>query len=330
MIVYVTLVIVSVLLVVVIYGSYLWYPIDQKLAVYTRTKANSNYEEQIIDLENIPKLKVIDGGLEEYDCSKPKFLGLEVGDYTEACFNACGGNGTVKLVTDTDQIYVDNVQLKPGYWCFKQTILPCNSKFGRLLISDAGAVCSSRFPNLIGGPSANEIVACQGSVYREAGQLLDHKDPKKVFHPETVDLTDENEMFEGKYRFECQYPNIYQRLLPNPFNRFVPIADPCVGTHPRLDSYYDLNQDACICNGKSQAFKCSLCPEIRISCIRDASLFTDSVQPCPDRSLISTECTGIDQATTRKNAPDLPVLNSLYKAYQQLNTPRDPGSLVLY
>lgn len=330
MIVYPIVVAVMVLVATVLYWAYLWFPVDQKLDAYVERQDVGRYEEQVVDLGSIPKVQIVDGNFENFDCDQPKFLGVEPKDYTSQCFNVCGGNGSVRLITDDDQIFVDGKQLRPGYWCFKQRLVDCNPKFGRLLASPNGVVCRPKFPNLVGGASANQVVACQHEGYREAGYLIDKLDPDLKFNLRTVKFSSEDErMPDGSFRFECRYPNIVQRLIDHPFNRLTPLADPCVAQYSAEGDQFDPANDTCKCNGRTTKSRCHRCPEVRISCLRDRSLFSDELQPCPDRSLLSTECTGLDQATNTKRAPlGLAVLEpqTLFTAYEKLATPRPKGT----
>lgn len=302
--IYPTTIIICILLIIVIYSFYFWSPVEKQMDAYIAERNDDTYDELITNLEDIPQIKIEDSGLEEFDCRQnPKFLGTENRDYTFQCYNICGGNGVVQQVHEGETIFINNKQLKPGYWCFAQKLIECNFRTGYIIATATGATCASKYPNLVGGPSATTISACSAPHYRSKGILLDRANGNKPFDPLSVNMTSEDEMINGLPRFHCRYPNVLERLIPHPLNPLVPVRDPCVDDYPKFNNYFDWNFDYCVCEGRepSRLAKCSRCNRDQNQCLRLNSKYSNEIQPCPDFLTDTVECTGVSNEKNKKD-----------------------------
>lgn len=156
-------------------------------------------------------------------------------EYTSAleltCKTACGSNGTVVQISDTDEYYHRGTRLSSGVWCI---INPpnCNLRTTYVVATLSGTTCRTKYPNLFGGSTGDRIVACSDAAYDTGGVLWDYSRNEAV-DPSTVEMTNEDELIaDGQYRFRCKFGDDQDgnAWLPHPMNRFHPLRDPCTNT----------------------------------------------------------------------------------------------------
>jgi hypothetical protein len=176
-------------------------------------------------------------------------------NYTSLCANTCGGAGRlVTIESDQDEYYVNGTKLGIGVWCTVRP-LPCNLKTGYVVASINSYVCRPKYPNMFGGPTATNILACNNDVYGATGsQLWDYKFNVAV-EPSTVIMTNENELLpDGEYRFRCKFGRDTNRnaYVANPLNRFHPMRNWCNKTvpsaHPDVQLKITSNPNTWICD----------------------------------------------------------------------------------
>lgn len=168
----------------------------------------------------------------------------------QSCLRLCGSTSKLVEVHETDEIYVNNKKLTPGFWC-TTLMTKCNLKTGYILATVNGVTCRTKYPNMFGGETCDEIIACNNSKYPTTGGVLFDYRRMEPVNTQTIQMNNENELLDDNrtFRFQCKYTSNY---LPHPLNRFHPIKNPCTKTiyrpHPDVQlKYINNNSWRCDC-----------------------------------------------------------------------------------
>lgn len=201
-------------------------------------------------------------GLPEYSsvvgCGGYKFISNK-NEYCD-CSKVCDSNDYVyKFFSKTDDFIVGNKKLFGGY-CIKQAYAKCNLNTSHAIIGKGGLVCISKFPEMLGGESGNQILVCNGKV---KDRLLDVE--YTTYFPNNVFMTGIDEkLSDGTFRFECfdsentiPLPsNVGTRLereenpcsLLDPLGKFNPVSMKC-----ECVNYLNNDEDG-ICSGTREGY----------------------------------------------------------------------------
>lgn len=279
------------------------------------TKLQNRELSQLINgnaLINLPGVELISNNAEinrlQNCTSTAVFLGRDPNvNYTSICHTRCGSNGQLLEVSETDEYYLNDIRLTPGFWC--TLIMPiCNMNTSKVLFTPNGYTCRSRFPRLFGGPTGSVIVACSDEFTNGgASQLWDNvlNEPVDV---NTVNISHEDELLpDGNFRFTCRYADDEQgnQLIPHPLSRFNPIRDYClIGTpFAHRSAHIEVTENSYHCNcgdpnitriqneiSSDSQSRCTSCPHLisgnrynlGYRCFRMGSSFLDvmSYPPC--------------------------------------------------
>lgn len=187
------------------------------------------------NLANLPDLQV---GVPNYSkgCKQGAvYLGTNVTN-PAYCKQVCGSEGKIIQIDKDATYYINGTKLTEGSWCVTHEPIECNTSTGYVLAGVNGAVCRSKFPEIIGGEKANKIEACNDSIINSTNSKLMDR-----LHNEQVSLstvfTDVDEKLEnGEFRFVCEpgrdiHGNKY---LIHPEARFHVIPDPCKESGAKL------------------------------------------------------------------------------------------------
>lgn len=180
------------------------------------------------NLSNLPDLQV---GIPSYTTSCDHgavYLGSNVTNPIY-CKQVCGDDGHIIQISKDTTHFINGIKLTEGSWCVTHDPIECNSTTGYVLAGSNGVTCRSRFPEIVGGPKANKIEACNDNIVNATNSILMDR-----LHNEPVTLntiiTDVDEKLEnGHFRFECdvgrdKHGNKY---LIHPEARFHVMPDPC-------------------------------------------------------------------------------------------------------
>lgn len=230
---------------------------DEYITKMDATLQNKELTELIngSNFNNLPSLNIMTNNTEITSLNSCKsgatWLGQEDKDYTNNCYSACGGNGKVIKISNSDEYYVNNSKLLPGYWCVIESVY-CNPNTGYIAATVNGGVCKSRFPRMFGGNDATTIVACGNNENPVAGILYDYKYNVAV-DATTVNLTDEDEKLQdGTFRFACKYKddNAKNKYVEHPLDRFHPQKDSCLASvfAAHRDAHVNFTEEGWTCD----------------------------------------------------------------------------------
>jgi len=223
-------------------------------------------------LVNLPNITFITNNPEiqqQVNCQNGAiYLGPNDGsNYIGACKSQCGGAGNLIVIeTEADEYFVNGTKLGVGVWCSVQP-LPCNLKTGYVVASLNSYVCRPKYPNMFGGPTASNIIACNNENYSATGsQLWDYKFNVAV-DPSSVIMSNEDEkLSDGTFRFRCKFGKDTNRnpYVENPLNRFHPMRNWCNKTvpaaHPDVKLRVTTSPDTWLCD----------CGDYRITNVKNA------------------------------------------------------------
>ncbi|QLI62369.1 PIF-2 [Dikerogammarus haemobaphes nudivirus] len=180
------------------------------------------------------------------------YLGPDNGtDYSYLCKSSCGGVGELMTLGDSDEYYQDGEKLDSGVYCILNPP-KCNMNTSYVVATVNSTICKSKYPNMFGGPTGGEIIACNNEKYPATGSELWDYANNEVVVPTTVVMTHEDERLDnGDYRFQCKFneTGMGNPYIPNPMNRFHPLTDKCNSTIYRAsyDVHANVTDDAWNC-----------------------------------------------------------------------------------
>lgn len=184
-------------------------------------------------INNIPNLTIVstNPAIETANaCAKgPVYIGRYGSD--DDCKRTCA-NSTAKVINveDDETVVHESAVLQAGAHCTIGPRPQCNMKTSYAMMTINSVTCRSKFPEIFGGEFGNTIVACNNKKIRDPQNYLwDNKYLQKV-DPYTTVMSDPDELFEGKYRFECIFKGLdvqNNQYMQSPLNRFHPIRNYC-------------------------------------------------------------------------------------------------------
>lgn len=133
----------------------------------------------------------------DFGCGGYRYLGPD-DSYTN-CSELCDSNDyTYKFITDKQNFIVNGKKLV-GSYCIKNGYSKCNLNTSQVVVSKTGYACISKFPQILGGESGNQIIVCNGKLYdRLTDETYVNFIPNNLFFT-SVDET----LIDGQFRFEC-------------------------------------------------------------------------------------------------------------------------------
>jgi hypothetical protein len=234
---------------------------------------NVTYAVKYLDVQNDPNTISQKNHCQQYGL----YLGPD--DIPQDCRSICDGEFGYKFITNKTFLAHQEIAMKPGGYCLPTNIVKCNEFTGLLLKTYDNWTCQPKWPEVLGGDNASEILGCNGYLT----DLLTNT--TYVRHiPTNLLLSDiYNETVDDTYRFVCtdtlpedpqyskaiKYDNMGNKLIPSPTSRFVRINNQCASliyaARPEIFPNFDKN----ICN----------CPEGFNRKMRD-NYNQDDDQPC--------------------------------------------------
>lgn len=233
-------------------------------------------------INNIPTLRIASTGIDDIDnankCAGGPVQVSQSLDFasTAYCQKYCLNNRAKSFTIDSSSsstgeeenvIYGGKI-LNVGSYCTIGPRPECNLKKTYAIMTLNSVTCRSKFPNIIGGPLGNNIIACNDSkIYDPKNKLWDYVENEE-FDPLRTRLRDENETYVEndtiKYRFRCKFDGYDERgnkYLANPVNRFHPIENWCAKkiyrAHPNVQTKFHLRDNnlpfdySCECGDKT-------------------------------------------------------------------------------
>lgn len=200
-------------------------------------------------INNIPLLNIISTNpavTKANNCGKgPVYIGNTGSD--SDCIKVCANSSASVINVEEGETFISNSSvLQPGAHCIIGPRPECNMKTTDALMTINSIVCRPKFPNLFGGPTGTNVVACNNRLINDPQNYLwDYKYNQKV-DPWTTVVTDEDELLnDGAFRFRCRF-NGYDvrqnKYMQHPFNRFHPISNYCASqiyrAHPDVQTIF--------------------------------------------------------------------------------------------
>lgn len=160
-------------------------------------------------------------------CSQgPIYMGERVDD--SACKKLCGSSGTVLLVNSGDEVFSNGQKLDTGAWC--TVVRPnCNLNTTYAVATVNSVACRSKFPRIFGGPTGDQIIACNnGLTFNVDNILWDYLTNSRVT-PQTRLVQEDERLKDGSFRFRCKFAEdvFGNEFVPHPIDRFHPIRNYC-------------------------------------------------------------------------------------------------------
>lgn len=170
------------------------------------------------------------------------------------CVNLCQNEHVTLLNAGSkSNIFYDNFKLKPNtnYCLLKDENenghISCNQNTTTTMLTVNSHTCKSRFPNLFGGPTGDQIVACSDKLINDPANILwDNSVDSQVVDPASLaNLFDEDEKLPAtplqdtdytnhndkvRYRFTCKWfgtDELGNNYISHPVNRFKPMRNWC-------------------------------------------------------------------------------------------------------
>lgn len=259
-----TYAILLVLAVIYILYTLLYYSFNKNIA-----RENEELAQKLVDgplqsllngsgINNIPQLNLISSNLAVTKANNygkgPVYIGRS--GTTEDCIKTCANSSASVINVNEGEIYTyESNILHSGAHCIIGPRPECNMKTTNALMTVNSITCRSKFPNIIGGPIGNTILACNNKLIHDPQNFLwDYKTNTK-FDPWTTDILDEDELLpDGTLRFRCKFLGLDNRENPytqHPFNRFHPITNYCAGliyrAHPSVQTVV-IDEESFICS----------------------------------------------------------------------------------
>lgn len=198
-------------------------------------------------INNIPTLRIAKTGNNDVDnanrCANGPVQVSQAVDFatTSYCQNFCASSRAKAFAIDEAQtgdseenVLYGNKMLNVGSYCTLGPRPECNLKKSLAVLTLNSITCRSKFPNIIGGPLGNNVVACNNSkIYDPKNKLWDYVQNEE-FDPLRTRMTSEDETYlengVRKFRFRCKFDGYDERgnkYQANPTNRFHPIENYC-------------------------------------------------------------------------------------------------------
>lgn len=142
-----------------------------------------------------------------------------------------------------------------GAYCLPKDVAACNLNTSYALVGINGYKCVSRFPQLFGGHSGNEIVGCHSRRLRDNMLNVIYEE----YIPPGLVVRDLDErMPDGRYRFECVLLPNEIRLPADYGSRFESELNVC-GLNDNYRGRLDFEAGMCTCKNYAGGNKNNLC-----------------------------------------------------------------------
>lgn len=258
-----------ILCILVIYAAYifLYYTFDERKIISRNSKMKDKLRnsklQSLLDgsgINNIPNLEIITNNEAitiAAACAKGP---VSVADAkTDAdCIRVCANSSAHHLaVNEGETTIYDSDVLNAGSYC---TIGPrprCNMSTSIAMMTVNSIICRPRYPDLVGGPTGNTLVACNNSDINDPkNQLWDYRDNIKFDPFLQVQAIDVNEKLDsGEYRYRCRFNGYdeHQNLyVEHPNNRFHPFRNYCASelymAHPDVQMRWNPDTQSMYCD----------------------------------------------------------------------------------
>lgn len=228
------------LLVVYLLYLYMYYSFDGDLE-----KRNTELADKLTDhkiqalvngssINNIPNLNIVTtnpGVLKSASCAEgPAYIGLAGTD--RDCIRTCANASASVINVHAGETYIyKHMRLQEGAHCVIGPRPNCNMRTTRALMTINSVVCHSKFPEIVGGPVGNTVVACNNNDINDPKNTLWDMQLNRRYNPQIDHMMDMNAIMpDGKYRYVCKFngTDIHRnKYVAHPFNRFHPIRNYC-------------------------------------------------------------------------------------------------------
>lgn len=174
-----------------------------------------------------------------FGCGGFKFLGYN--DSYMDCASICDSNDyRYRFINDSQTFVIGTTRLR-GAYCLKSAYAKCNLNTSLAVVGKFGYNCITKFPQLLGGESGNEIIVCDGKIKDNlVNQIYERFVPNNLF------MTDVDEKVPGTnlFRFTCADEKDTVELPPTIATRFEREINPCI----LLDKFGKYNQETFKCD----------------------------------------------------------------------------------
>ncbi|XP_053206211.1 uncharacterized protein LOC128390506 [Panonychus citri] len=172
------------------------------------------------------------------DCSRKP---VEISDFISSptlhdCRKLCM-NEKVTLINvgPEEDVFYENEKLGINKsYCFlsKSAYVHCNPHTTRTIFSINSHICQSKFPNMFGGVSGDQVVACNDKLINDPRNILWDNEYNKAVSASNIEMYDEDQLMPDRknFRFTCNYngeDEMENKYIPHPINRFKPIRNWC-------------------------------------------------------------------------------------------------------
>lgn len=260
------IVILCILMVYTIY-LYLYYSFDSDLKKRNEKLAidlTDNKLEALVNgsgINNIPHLNIVTtnpGVQKASSCAEgPVQLGTFGTD--DDCIRTCANDSaSVVNVGKNDSYVYHGTKLPVGAHCILGPRPQCNMRTTLAMMTINSVVCHPKYPELIGGPNGNKVVACNNDQINDPQNILwDYRENKRV-NPFTDNIMDVDELLPAtnKFRYRCRFNGFDEqqnKYMEHPNNRFHPFRNYCASqiyaAHTSIQPVFDANSGSynCFC-----------------------------------------------------------------------------------
>lgn len=209
------------------------------------------------------------------------------------CVKVClSSSAHAMVVDDSNIVYADNKKLINGTYCTIGKKPNCNPRTTTTMLTINSVICRSKYPNLVGGPTGNHIIACNNSEITDPLNVLwDYKFNELVKTSDVILFDEDEKLNDGNYRFRCKFNGVddmYNKYVQHPTERFHPIKNYCshliYSAHPSIKPIFDENKYECDCGNYSLTRVRNLDPN-------------EKTTPCSDKQ-IKTVIDGLKHTST--------------------------------
>lgn len=209
-------------------------------------------------INNIPNLNLVSlnpNVVKANKCSNgPVYIGATGTD--SDCVRTCANSSASVVQVEPDHVVIyDSAVLQPGANCIIGPRPMCNMNTTYAMMTINSVVCRPKFPQLVGGPLGNTMIACNNRIIDDPQNYLwDYLNNVK-FSPLTTDIENVDEMLpDGSYRFRCRFnglDNHNNTYIESNLNRFHPMENYCAAlvysAHPDVKTVFTENGVECDC-----------------------------------------------------------------------------------
>jgi len=218
-------------------------------------------------IENIPNLNVITTSPSvevANNCGKgPVPLGWMHGNDSD-CVRLCANSlATMFEVDESSDFYFNQLHLDPGKYCRLGPRPECNLRTTTVIMTLNSIICRSRDPRVFGGPTGNNIIACNNRRFNDPLNVLwDTKKNRQVTAASVDKSFNIEELLDsGEYRYLCRFKGkdaMRNAYIQHPLERLHPMRNYCASeyiyaAHPdvkpliRLDKHGNIANIECDC-----------------------------------------------------------------------------------